>query len=88
MTTDIQQLQVNSMPNNGVSSGVYFLFHDSQLVNIGEGWNCFLRVTEHTHKESIKEFTSRNFVPIVDAKERKAVEKRLRSEYRQKYNRI
>jgi excinuclease UvrABC nuclease subunit len=88
MTIDIRQLQGNSMPINGVTSGVYFLFHGGELVYIGEGWNCFLRVAEHTRKDSVKEFTSWNFLPIADARERKAVEKHLRSTYKPKYNRM
>jgi len=65
---------------------VYFLFHENELVYIGEGWNCFLRVAEHRRKESEKVFTSWNFMLIEDERERKALERVLRDKLKPKYN--
>lgn len=61
----------------------YQLFDKTDLVYVGEGWNCFLRVAEHTRKESEKVFTSWNFMPIEDEKERRRT---LRDQFKPKYN--
>jgi excinuclease UvrABC nuclease subunit len=76
------------MAISGVVSGVYFLFDNNHLVYIGQGWNCFLRVAEHTRKESDKKFTHWNFIPISDEKERKEVERDLRRTLNPKYNKM
>lgn len=88
MIPDIVELSRLSTGISGVCSGVYFLFNQNKLVYIGQGWNCFLRVAEHTRKESDKEFTHWNFIPIEDEKERKKMERRLRDILKPKYNRI
>jgi predicted GIY-YIG superfamily endonuclease len=82
----IEELKRESIGVSGACSGVYFLFNGTDLVYIGEGWNCFLRVAEHTRKESDKVFTSWNFIPIGDEQERKARERALRAEFKPKYN--
>jgi len=74
------------IPVSGVCSGVYFLFNNDALVYIGEGWNCFLRVAEHTRKESEKVFTRWNFIPIEDEQERIALERALRDQFKPIYN--
>jgi excinuclease UvrABC nuclease subunit len=88
MTPDIEELQRESINVTGACSGVYFLFHDTELVYVGQGWNCFLRVAEHTRKESDKVFTSWNYMPVADEQERKALERNLRGVLKPKYNRI
>jgi excinuclease UvrABC nuclease subunit len=85
---DIAELGRSSMAISGVVSGVYFLFDNNNLVYIGQGWNCFLRVAEYTRKESDKKFTHWNFIPIPDEKERKEVERDLRRTLNPKYNKI
>lgn len=76
------------LPIQGSCSGVYFLYDDQNLVYIGEGWNCFLRVAEHTRKDSVKNFTHWTFIPIEGRDERKQLEKELRHQYKPKYNRV
>jgi len=73
---------------SGAVSGVYFLYAGDELVYVGQGWNCLLRVAEHTRKESEKLFTHWSFVEVQDPVERKALEKRLRAELKPRYNRI
>jgi len=67
-------------------AGVYFLFDGEELVYVGEGWNCLLRVAEHTRKESEKRFTHWAFLPIDSPTERKALERELRSRYATRFN--
>lgn len=86
MGFNIEELKNGSIPVSGVCSGVYFLFDNNELVYIGEGWNCFLRVAELTRKESEKKFTSWSFLPILDEQERKAHERTLRAEFKPMYN--
>lgn len=86
MGLDVEELRTGSIPVSGACSGVYFLFNNNELVYIGEGWSCFLRVAEHTRKESDKKFTSWNFLPISDEQERKAHEQALRAEFKPIYN--
>jgi hypothetical protein len=62
--------------------------NQNELVYIGQGWNCFLRVAEHTRNESDKKFTHWNFIQIEDEKERKEVERSLRVIFKPKYNKI
>ena len=85
---DIAALRKQSHETIGHESGVYFLFHGEQLVYIGEGWNCFLRVAEHTRKDSDRIFTHWNFVPIESKEERKALEQALRKQYKPKFNKV
>lgn len=86
MKLDLDELKSECIRVSGACSGVYFLFNDNELVYIGEGWNCFLRVAEHTRKESEKVFTRWNFIPIEDEKERKALERALRDQFKPMYN--
>jgi len=72
----------------GNVSGVYFLFEGDELVYIGEGWNCFLRVAEHTRKESTKKFTHWSYLEIPSRSERKIVERTLRAQYSPRYNKV
>jgi hypothetical protein len=85
---DIEQLNKDATQVQGARSGVYFLFSEEKLVYVGEGWNCLLRVAEHTGRHSQKVFLSWNFVPIDDKEDRKAVERDLRRKYRPVYNKI
>jgi predicted GIY-YIG superfamily endonuclease len=87
MKTKIEELSRTSMSISGACSGVYCLFNEHELVYVGEGWNCFLRVAEHTRKESDKIFTRWNFIPIEDAEKRKAQEREICAEFKPKYNR-
>jgi len=66
--------------------GVYYLFDHGELVYIGMGWNCLLRVAEHTRKDSEKRFTSWKYTEILDKKKRTETERRLIRHYRPKYN--
>ena len=72
----------------GARSGVYFLFSERELVYVGEGWNCLLRVAEHTRTDSTKAFLSWNFIPIDDKQERKTLERELRRQHRPRDNKI
>jgi predicted GIY-YIG superfamily endonuclease len=84
----IEQLNQTSSLLMGACSGVYFLFQNDELVYIGEGWNCLLRVAEHTRKDSTKVFNRWNFVPINDVQERKTFERQLRAQLKPKYNKV
>ncbi len=84
----IEEIESSSQPLTGNCSGVYFLFDEKELIYVGEGWNCFLRVAEHTRKDSDKLFTKWNFIEIADENERKQVERELRSKFKPKYNRV
>lgn len=88
MLSEIPELQRTSMPLLGNCSGVYFLFHDEALVYVGQGWNCLLRVAEHTRKDSDKVFTSWSFIPVDDQRERKELELQLRASLKPKYNKM
>lgn len=86
MEIDIHTLQTSSQPMLGNTSGVYFLFQENELVYIGQGWNCILRVAEHTRKDSEKIFSHWNFIAIESEYERKQVEKELLKIYAPKFN--
>lgn len=86
MKPNLDELKGDSIRVSGACSGVYFLFNETELVYVGEGWNCFLRVAERTRKESDKIFTRWNFIPIEDEKDRKALERTLRYLFKPKYN--
>jgi len=83
----MDELMANSLPLTGNRSGLYFLFNHKELVYIGRGWNCLLRVAEHTRKDSGKEFTSWNFLEFEDEDERNTMEKELIESFKPKYNR-
>jgi excinuclease UvrABC nuclease subunit len=76
------------IPLDGSCSGVYFLYQDGELVYIGQGWNCLLRVAEHTRKDSDKVFTHWSFFPVQDEAQRKQLERDLRAEHKPKFNRV
>lgn len=88
MTLDLDMvgLKRNVIALQGTCSGVYFLFEGDELVYVGEGWNCALRVAEHTRKESKKVFSSWTFLPMEDERERKALEREVCLQYKPKYN--
>lgn len=88
MQINLISLRHGAMEAVGHTSGVYFLFQGTELVYIGEGWNCFLRVAEHTRKDSDRVFTHWNYVAIESKEERKALEKELRCQYKPKFNRV
>ena len=88
MNIDLKGLQKTSFETIGHCSGVYFLFYEEELVYIGQGWNCFLRVAEHTRKDSDKEFTHWNYIAIESELERKEVERELRKKYKPKFNKL
>jgi len=71
----------------GNVSGVYLLYHNDEVVYVGQGWNCLLRVAEHTRKESVIEFTSWSYIPIEGDQRRRAEEKKLIEKYQPRYNR-
>jgi excinuclease UvrABC nuclease subunit len=85
---DLRSLRASAVQRLGNVSGVYFLFDGDELVYIGQGWNCLLRVAEHTRKDSDKKFTHWNFVEIQSEAERKDIEQELRRAHSPKYNRI
>lgn len=85
---DIAELRGTSMPLKGNCSGVYFLFYGEDLVYVGQGWNCLLRVAEHTRKDSDTVFTSWSFTPIDNEQERKQVAAHFRTALKLKYNKI
>lgn len=84
----IIELHKLSKSLEGNCPGVYFLFNENELVYIGKGWNCLLRVAEHTRKDSDKKFTSWNYIRIDDEKEYNRIEKELIKEYNPKYNKV
>jgi excinuclease UvrABC nuclease subunit len=77
MNIEIEDLLKSSHKLEGNCSGIYFLFHGNELVYIGRGWNCLLRVAEHTRKETDKLFTSWNYLPVESEAEYKALERDL-----------
>lgn len=88
MNIDLHSLRTNAVQRLGNVSGVYFLFNGDELVYIGQGWNCLLRVAEHTRKDSDKMFTHWNFIEIQSDTERKDVERELRRIHSPKHNRV
>lgn len=83
---DISDLKRTSIELAGNCSGVYFLFNENELVYIGKGWNCLLRVAEHTRKDSDKLFTSWNYIHIERKQDYETLEKELIGLYKPKYN--
>jgi excinuclease UvrABC nuclease subunit len=86
MKIDIDGLRASSKPLEGNCPGLYFLFDGEELVYIGKGWNCLLRVAEHTRKESDKEFTSWEYLKIESEIEYSHLEKELIGTHAPKYN--
>jgi excinuclease UvrABC nuclease subunit len=86
MIVDLAKLRETAKKLEGNSPGVYFLFNDDELVYIGKGWNCLLRVAEHTRKESTKTFTSWEYIQINEKEKYDELEKKLIKQYRPRYN--
>ena len=86
MKLDLRSIRRSSTPLAGNVSGLYFLFDGDELVYIGKGWNCLLRVAEHTRKESHKQFTSWSVLPIENEAEYSRLERELIQEYAPRYN--
>ena len=86
MNIDISSLLKSSSPLSGNVSGVYFLFYNDEVVYIGQGWNCFLRVAEHTRKDSDKVFTHWSFIEVPFENERKLLEQEMIKKHCPKYN--
>jgi len=83
---DIIELGSTSKKLEGNCSGIYLLFDGQELVYIGKGWNCLLRVAEHTRKESKKKFTSWNYLCTENDQTRDKLEKELIQSHKPKYN--
>ena len=83
---EIEELLKTSKKLEGNYSGIYFLFEGDELVYIGKGWNCLLRVAEHTRKDSDKKFTSWNYISVDDINEYNRIERELIKKYNPKYN--
>lgn len=86
MALEINALRQSSKKLEGNCSGLYFLFNGEELVYIGKGWNCLLRVAEHTRKDSDKIFTSWEYIHIQAKAEYSALEIELIRKYAPKYN--
>jgi excinuclease UvrABC nuclease subunit len=83
---DVAMLQKKSKRLEGNGPGVYFLFHDEELVYVGKSWNCLLRVAEHTRKETNKVFDSWSYYPTDYDEDLLELEKELIGLHRPKYN--
>ena len=79
-------LELPKIQLQGACAGIYFLYHDHELVYIGRGWNCLLRVAEHTRKDSVKIFTHWSFMPIENPYDIKVTERLLINKYAPKFN--
>jgi excinuclease UvrABC nuclease subunit len=88
MIIDLAKLKETAKKLEGNTPGIYFLFDNDELVYIGKGWNCFLRVAEHTRKDSTKIFTSWEYIQIDDEAKYGELEKQLIKQYRPRYNRV
>ena len=82
----IDELLRNSIKLEANCSGIYFLFDGNELVYVGRGWNCLLRVAAHTRKNVDKVFTSWNYLPVKNEKEYRELEKELINKYSPKFN--
>lgn len=85
---DIEELCNESKRLQGACAGVYFLYLGEELVYVGEGWNCLLRVAEHTRRDANKAFDRWNFIPVDGRQERKTLERSLRRQHRPRYNKV
>jgi len=85
---DIDDLAENAYKKVGQCNGIYFLFNEGNLVYVGKGWNCFLRVAEHTRKEpnNNKMFTHWNFIEIPESENLGTIERALIQKYRPPLN--
>ena len=68
------------------SGGIYLLYDGYVVVYVGRGWNCLLRVAEHTRKESDKIFTHWACVEEPSSGERDKLERALIRTLNPKYN--
>ena len=84
--TNKQIAGLKSIKLDGNLGGVYFLFNNDEMVYIGKGWNCLLRVAEHTRKDSDKVFDSWNYIEIDDSATRGKGERELINKYKPMYN--
>jgi excinuclease UvrABC nuclease subunit len=87
MTID-EHSDLPNIPLDGACSGVYFLYQADELVYIGEGWNCLLRVAEHTRKDSDKVFSHWSYLRVGDETRRKQLERDLRAKHKPRFNRV
>jgi len=83
---NFEELKKSSMPIEGACPGVYLLFSENELVYVGHSWNCLLRVSENTRKDSRKKFVRWNFIAIEDEAERKKIACEIISNYKPLYN--
>lgn len=83
---NLSTLRQGSIELQGNCSGVYLLFDGEELVYVGRGWNCLLRVAEHTRKDSNKSFTSWNYIPVENEQEYRALERTLIHKYKPRFN--
>ena len=90
LSINLEEIKHSRFSVSGTCAGVYFLYNNDDLVYVGQTWNCFLRVAEHTRKDGsrFKEFTSWSFIPLEDQTQRKDLERKLIREYQPIYNRI
>lgn len=79
-------LRSNAQPLQGNEQGVYLLFDKEEIVYIGKSWNCFLRVAEHTRKDSRVIFTSWSFLPVDSSSEMEALKRKLVDRFNPKHN--
>ena len=84
MDVDIVDMARNAYKKVGQCNGIYFLFNEGNLVYIGKGWNCLLRVAEHTRKESnnYKEYSHWNFIEIPESENLGSIERELINKYK------
>lgn len=80
-------LRLPRIPLQGSVSGVYFLYKDDELVYIGQSCNCFIRVAEHTRKDSDQTFTQWSFLAVAGEKERRQLARTLIAKHMPKFNR-
>lgn len=88
MEKEIAELNQPNMHKMSDCPGLYFLFDEEQLVYIGSGWNCLLRVAEHTRREPQRrvKFTKWNYIEIPGEAGYKAEERRLIRKYQPRDN--
>lgn len=68
-----------------ITSGVYFLYENDELVYIGESENVFSRIGTHI-KEGVKDFDNWTYVEVDNTKNRKHLESFLINICKPKYN--
>lgn len=90
MNVDIKDMARKAYKKVGQCNGIYFLFNEENLVYIGKGWNCLLRVAEHTRKESKnnKIFSHWSFIEIPESENLGSIERELIRKYKPMLNKI